>query len=353
MTESLVRGTSTVSAPRRGLVLGGGGILGGAWTVGALIALRDVRGIDPRDFDIIVGTSAGSVLAALLAAGVSVDELHDHQLGSRVTSGPLSGLEFDYEKATGAHRRPPVPRLTGPGSARLIGQGLLGRLSATAMLSGFLPAGTASLERVGHLIDAVTPMGHWSDHPNLWIVAMDYHSGARTVFGREDSPVAPLADVVMASCAIPGWFQPVTIGDRTYVDGGAVSATSVDLLAGTGLDEVIVLAPMVSEEFDHPQGLWIHVERRWRIEVTRRCLAEVEQVRASGIPVTVLGPGAQDLEAIGANLMDAPRRRGVIETAIRTTGSRLRDAGVPADTSHVIPPANSAVDVGVDVADAG
>lgn len=330
--------------PRRGLVLGGGGILGGAWTVGALTALREVRGIDPTQCDVIIGTSAGSVLAALVAAGVSVDELRDHQLGHRVTSGPLAGLEFDYEKATRAHHRPPLPRLTGPGSARLVGQGLLGRLSPTAMLSGLLPTGTASLERIGHLIDAVTPMGHWSEHPDLWIVAMDFHTGARTVFGRAGAPSAPLADAVMASCAIPGWFQPITIAGRAYVDGGALSATSVDLLEGADLDEVIVLAPMVSQELDHPHGFWVHVERRWRVEVTRQCVAEADRVRASGIPVTVLGPGAEDLEAIGANLMEAQRRRGVIDTAVRTTSARLRD-------DHLRPRGDTATVT--DVAEAG
>ena len=63
----------TRSTPRRGLVLGGGGVLGGAWAVGALQAIEEVRGIDPREFDVIVGTSAGSVLGALVGAGVSIE----------------------------------------------------------------------------------------------------------------------------------------------------------------------------------------------------------------------------------------------------------------------------------------
>ncbi len=78
-------------APRRGLVLGGGGILGAAWMVGALKALEDVHGFDPRTADYIVGTSAGSVLTALLGAGVSVDHLVDHQHGNSITAGPLAG----------------------------------------------------------------------------------------------------------------------------------------------------------------------------------------------------------------------------------------------------------------------
>ena len=73
---------------RRGLVLGGGGVLGAAWTVGALTALEEQLGIDAREFDEFVGTSAGSVLAALLACGAGVAQLREHQLGGEITAGP-------------------------------------------------------------------------------------------------------------------------------------------------------------------------------------------------------------------------------------------------------------------------
>jgi NTE family protein len=82
---------------RWGLVLGGGGVLGGAWMVGALTALQEEVGLDPRDAELIVGTSAGSVTAALLGAGVSVPELRSHQLGEPVGSGPLAALDWDYK----------------------------------------------------------------------------------------------------------------------------------------------------------------------------------------------------------------------------------------------------------------
>ncbi len=96
-------------APRRGLVLGGGGVLGGAWLVGALSALHDVEGIDPRDVDVIVGTSAGSVLAALLGAGATTRQLRDHQQGIPLADGPLAGVVWDYDGATGGPR-PTLPR---------------------------------------------------------------------------------------------------------------------------------------------------------------------------------------------------------------------------------------------------
>lgn len=312
---------------RYGLVLGGGGVLGGTWAVGALKALQDARGIAFSDMEFIVGTSAGSVLAALIGANVSPEQLAQHYNDERVMSGPLAGYEWDPNRATGG-ARPGLPKIFGPGSFRLIGTSLRnpGQLPATAVLSGFLPEGTKTLDRIGHLIEAVTPMGQWSDHRGLWVVAMDYDTGKRVVFGRAGAPVAPLADAVMASCAIPGWFAPVRIANRTYVDGGAISATSVDVLAHAGLDEVFVVAPMVSFTMDRPKSVAARLERRWREQVTRVCRKEAAMLRAAGTQVTIIGPGPEDLEAIGANLMDTSRRRHVLATSMRTSAAAWREA---------------------------
>lgn len=309
----------------RGLVLGGGGVLGAAWMVGALSALEEVHGLDVRDSDVIVGTSAGSIIGALLAAGVSVSQLVAHQRGEQVKEGPLAGYSFDYERAV--TNRPGRPKMLAPASAKMIVAGLsgVGRMPPTAVMSGFLPAGSASLARVGHLIDAITPMDEWSPHPNFWAVAMDYESGRRVPFGKPTEPVAPLSKAVMASCAIPGWFEPVEINGRLYVDGGTWSATSADLLEPMALDEVFVVAPMVSFHLDRPRSVLTKLERRWRGRVTKRCLREVERLRAGGADVTVIGPGPEDLEAIGANLMDVPRRLKVLETATRTARAALQD----------------------------
>ena len=321
MTDAVVR------RPRRGLVLGGGGVLGGTWAVGALAAMQEQFGFAAADADIIVGTSAGSVLAALLGGGVTVEQLRQHYGDEVVTSGPLAGYDFDPILATGG-RRPALPRLLGPGSPRLIGSSLrrLGQLPATTVLSAFMPEGTRSLERVGHLIDAVTPLGVWSTHRGIWVVAMDYEDGRRVVFGRPGAPVAPLSSAVMASCAIPGWFAPVLINGRTFVDGGPVSATSIDVVAHAGLDEVYVVAPMISFAMDSPSGVTARLERRWRAEVTKAALNEAALVRAAGAHVRMVGPGPEDLVAIGANLMDDTRMRFVLETSLRTSPGAWHEA---------------------------
>jgi NTE family protein len=117
------------------------------------------------------------------------------------------------------------------------------------------------------------------------------------------------------------------ISGRQYVDGGTLSPTSLDLLAGAGLDEVYVLAPMASFAYDRPRAPMARAERRWRRLVTRRVLADAEGLRRSGTAVTLLGPGPEDLESIGANLMDPRRRQAVLATALRTSATALRRGG--------------------------
>ena len=92
----------------------------------------------------------------------------------------------------------------------------------------------------------------WAPHPNLWLVATDYQTGERVVFGRKGSPTADLADAVAASCAVPSFYSPVSIGGRLYIDGGVNSVSNLDLLAGESLDLVICLNPMSSRH--QPRG---------------------------------------------------------------------------------------------------
>jgi NTE family protein len=322
------------SAPaRRGLVLGAGGVLGFAWAVGALAALEAEEGFDARDVDICVGTSAGSILAALLGCGVSVGAMLRHQQGI-----PLPGdfdMSWDYDRDSGG-ALPPRPRL-GVGSPDLLR--LLARhptqVPPLAALSAVLPRGRGSLEPLRRMVDRVASVGlhagagdaPWPSQPRVWVVAMDYAGGRRVAFGRDGAPMATLAQAVTASCAIPGWYEPTVIGGRRYVDGGTTSPTSLDLLAGSGLDEVYVLAPMASFAYDRPRSPVARAERQLRRTVTRRVLVEATGVRAAGTQVTLLGPGPDDLQAMGANLMDPRRRTAVLATSLRTSADALRRAG--------------------------
>ncbi len=307
-------------------MLGAGGVLGAAWTIGALSALEELAGFEASTCDYIVGTSAGSVIAALLGAGVPVRDLVDDQLGNAVRTGPLAGYTYDHDRATGgALPSLPRPRM---GSSRLLMRAVRHPRSVTplAAASSLLPTGRGSLWTVRHLVDAISPVGQWSPHSGVWIVAMDYDSGRRVTFGRPGEPPAELAEAVLASCSIPAWYPPVTIDGRRYIDGGTCSPTSLDLLAGLALDEVYVLAPMCSFEYDEPTTVGARVERSFRRTVTRRMVREAGRVRAGGTQVTLLGPGREDLEAIGANLMDPTRRSVVVQTSLRTSADALQRA---------------------------
>jgi NTE family protein len=318
---------------RRGLVLGAGGVLGAAWTVGALCAMDEVEGFDPRDADVIVGTSAGAVLAALLGSGVSAATLRDHQRGLPVPQAQT--LVWDHETSAGG-ALPPRPRLR-VGSRALLRNGARhpGQVPPMAMLWALVPAGRRELDPVRHLVDDLVPDGGWATRDGVWIVAMDYQTGDRVVFGRPGTPECSLSQAVVASCAIPGWYSPEVIGGRPYIDGGAWSATSVDLLAEAGLDEVYVLAPMASFAMDRPTTVGGRLERRWRRRVTRHLLHEAVAVEKGGARLTVLAPGPKDLQTMGANLMDPARRLAVLETSLETSAAALRHPD-PDDTARKV-----------------
>ena len=99
------------------------------------------------------------------------------------------------------------------------------------MLAGWLPRGFVSTRPISDLVKTFVA-GDWPDHPNYWAVAADYRTGWRVVFGRDDAPYATVGQAVAASCAIPGFYHPVAIDGRRYVDGGVCSLSNLDLLAG-------------------------------------------------------------------------------------------------------------------------
>ena len=316
------------SRPRVGLVLGAGGVLGAAWMTGALPALQRRLPCPLGDVDLIVGTSAGSVLAAALRCGIGIDEMIAHQRGDPV--GPLGGSSLD--DLTGGPW-PPAPQLR-LGSARLMLAMLLTphRVHPTVAASAWLPLGRANHGPLREMVHALHCHAHGlpvsAEPPDwvtgeTWIVAVDYGSGRRAVFGRPGAPLARLPDAVVASCSIPGWYEPAAIGGRRYVDGGVRSPTSLGMLARAGVDEVFVLAPMASIVADRPRMPHERLERQLRALLTMTLLREVRALRAAGLTVTVLTPGPEDLAVMGVNLMDPRRRRQVFETSLGTSAAAL------------------------------
>jgi len=321
---------------RVGLVLGAGGVLGGAWLTGGLEALARETGWDPASADYVVGTSAGSMIGALCASGVPPWFMVAHSAGETfhgVTDAEgrpageadrSAGAVFKLERAL-----PPI----GPGSIHLAVRSAMRphRHTPAAVVAGWLPRGVISTKSLEDIIRRVVPRG-WGDHPNLWIVACDYATGRRVPFGRDGVPEAELAKAVSASCAIPGFYHPVTIGGRRYVDGGLYSNSNLDLLRAEQLDLVICLNPTSTL---YPMRAWNPAERLAAVarrDSGRRLGSEAKKLRAAGTRVVLIQPTGKDLEVMGPNLMSRRRRHEVVLTAIETVGEQLRE---PALAEHL------------------
>ncbi len=213
-------------AQRLALVLAGGGIAGIAWETGFLLGVQDVTPDAARrllDADLLLGTSAGSTVAAQISSGVSLAELYARQLAQN-THELMPGIEIDdlmalFEQAAGHAWTSAADGL------RAIGK------SAVS-------AHTVAEEVRRSVIERRLPSHRWPDR-RLQVTAIDVETGERVVFGR-DSGVS-LVDAVAASCAVPVVWPPVTIGGRRFMDGGVGSSANVD--AVTDVDAVVMLAP--------------------------------------------------------------------------------------------------------------
>ena len=257
----------------------------------------------------MVGTSAGSVLAALLGAGVGVDELLNHHGGLPVTTGPLAGHSYDYDRATGG-AMPGRPR-PGIGSSRL----LLQSMRSPRSIRRWLPCRRCSrtvASRCGLFLrwsrrSPRTATGRRTRRCGSWPWTTTPDGVWPSVVPARRLQVWPRLSTRLARSPV---VSRGPIGGRRYVDGGTCSPTSVDLLAGADVDEVYVLAPMISFDYDRPSGFGARAERTFRRTMTRRMLGEAAKVRRAGISVTMLGPGREDLEAIGRQLDGSEPPRG-------------------------------------------
>ncbi len=314
---------------RVGLVLGAGGVMGGAWLTGGLHALATETGWDPGSAEFIVGTSAGSMIGCLTAAGVPAWFMVAHSAGESFEglAGADGRAASEADRSGGAvfrlDRRFSLP---GPGSLRMAATALARptRHTPLQLVAGWLPTGLVSTGSLKQTVRRAVPEG-WVDHPNFWAVATDYRSGKRTVFGRTGSPPASAADAVAASCAIPGFYRAVEIGGRRYVDGGVCSNSSLDVLAGKGLDLVICLNPTSSRHRTRPRRPAERVAEAARAASGRRLGHEARKVRARGTEVVLIQPTAEDIAVMGSNLMSGKRRHEAIETAVGTVAEQLHE----------------------------
>lgn len=314
---------------RVGLVLGAGGVIGGSWLMGALEALEAETGWRARDAHLIVGTSAGAVIGALAAAGIRPEYMSAYAAGRTlddVADAELRAASVAAARASAGEYRlawalPPI----GPGSWRLAAATLLAphRHSATAVLAGWLPRGFISTAPIRRVVEAFID-GSWPAQTRFWAVAADYATGRRTAFGREDAPLATVGEAVAASCAIPGFYHPVRVAGRRYVDGGICSVSNLDLLCDQPLDLVICLNPMSSLTQATGGSPADRMAAVMRAAAGRRLAREARKLRAAGKRVLILQPNERDAALMGFNLMSGARRLEVMEQARRSVAQELR-----------------------------
>lgn len=287
------------------LVLGGGGLLGEAWMSAVLAGMAESGSFDPFKPDQYIGTSAGSIVAASLAAGID----------------PRMRLRLSPEPDGAPGRSPEAPRSRTGVSGLISRTAALGEAAASPLASlaisaaapgGRLmrrevlaraPEGTRSLEMLRTQIDR---LGATLDG-RLVVSALDLQSGHRVMFGAPGAPAATAGEAVEASCSIPGYFRPAEIGGRRYVDGGVWSPTNMDTATVRRGSRVLCLNPTGS----------MRPGRRavfGALGVVSRSAATVEaaSLRRRGARAAVVSPDTASRLAMGPNLMDSVRHDAVV-----------------------------------------
>jgi NTE family protein len=283
---------SSTTVPKRALILGGGGSVGVAWEIGVLAGLFDGN-VDVRVADVIVGTSAGSVVGSQIAHGRDPQEMMESLRAEAPRSPNGAAPERDMQAAGEAFGL--------WGSAERMTPQECARVGAVAVRA-------RTISEADYLANfAIQAPAEWPSPP-LIVTAVDCESGEMRPFDAASG--VPLRLAISASCAVPALFPPVTIEGRRYMDGGVRSGTSADLALPFRPDVVLIIAPLGSAD----RG--IHALCR------RQIADERSQLEAQGARVDVVHMDEAAIAAGGANLMDFTARVPAAEAG-RAHGKRL------------------------------
>ncbi|MFD9970648.1 patatin-like phospholipase family protein [Streptomyces sp. NPDC059017] len=252
------------------LVLGGGGLAGIGWEIGVLHGLAEA-GADVSAADLVVGTSAGSVVGVQLSSGLlTLPELYERQL---------------------ADPEGEVPAGMGPSVLARYVWGVLRSRDAEAYgarMGRLALSARTEPEEARRAVFAARLLTHeWPSARRLVVTAVDAVTGEFRAFDRESG--VGLLDAVGASCAVPGVWPPVTIDGRRFIDGGVRSSTNADLATGYGT--VVIVAPISVGGGPVPSA---------RTQAAR--------LAAAGARVVLITPDRAARRAFGRNVLDPARR---------------------------------------------
>ncbi|MCO4764476.1 MAG: patatin-like phospholipase family protein [Myxococcales bacterium] len=366
-SESIARPT------RRALVLCGGGATGAAYEVGVLAGLEaSIPGFRVTDFDIYIGTSAGAMVATFVAAGVSVTRFFNslvtgddffplrrsdvYGFDTRETLTKLGHIARFFVKAAHNAKRDPK------GFASDVD---LGDLSRT------LPDGLFSLRAYQRFIERFLsrqelPRYFEQIPKQLLIPANNLDTAHREVFGLGYRLDASLSQAIIASSAIPLFFNPVRIGDSDLVDGGSGKVAHVDLAQAAGATHALVINPIVpwnlarrltqmSQDGEEPgelvrirqRGMWGVWNQSFRISTISRLNMGLRRFEAEhpDVGLALISPSELDETLFVTNPMNTEARAVVAQRAFDSTLSRMRSAegaaiaavclGQPMPNSHI------------------
>lgn len=313
-------------------MLGGGGLVGMGYHAGALKALEE-WGVDLGASDVIVGTSAGAVMGSYLAAGWTGEDFYEYAHGRHPSSEADEASQKEQVRTIFTplwHSRGERVR-RGIGSAFAVAssrgywnKAVRGRMPVGALRKVF-PAGLYSTEDTRFRLHEDLPE-QWP-REGVYICAADLYTGELVAFGHPDAPPATFPEAVRASTSIPGVFPPVRIGDRQYVDGGVVSATSLGLAVEAGCRSIVCIAPLGYRKED---DAGLRDPRLWSSMLVRSLFArtlrrEVVAARSAGVDVFVVRPWLTELKAHGTNSMRYFDRAGLAASAREGTLRLLDD----------------------------
>jgi len=328
---------STLYGPvRRALVLAGGGITGGLYEIGALMALDALfRNTSVRDFDLYVGTSAGAFVAALVANNVSPARIRDTLEHDRRTLPHLTGSQF-LSVPWGSHLAT-LPRMAAalPGVVHHLWSNWRDALVLDTLgsLLNHLPAGILSPSGLeGYVRRVLTTGGRTNEfrrlRRRLLIPATKLDTAEIQVFGEYRGDPTPISQAVAASAAVPILFEPVRIDGVDYVDGAVSKTAHTRLAIDRGARLVVLVNPLRPLVLDGATarpltegGALTVAAQSFRVALHRR-LREGLKRHAYEHPETdivLLEPHHADVQLFDVPLMTYTLRHEVVRRGYRTT----------------------------------